>query len=232
MAQDRGIYERIISFLSIFFCFFVILMLPRLSDCKDSPYIIIDFSGPVEKTGVPLLWKLRVNAGAADTRILKEDGEPALYLRALNASFALEKKLSVCLNDYPNLSWTWKALTIPPRGDLRKRSQNDQALQLLVAFEGGKILSYVWDANAPVGTVADESIGLPLFIAVKVIVVESGTTDKGRWLEISRNLYEDYKRMFGEEPRKVRGIRVQSNSQYTGDCAEGLVKRIIFSRSE
>ena len=101
-----------------------------------------------------------------------------------------------------------------------------------MAFEGGKILSYVWDANAPVGTVADESIGLPLFITMKVIVVESGTTDKGRWLEISRNLYEDYKRMFGEEPRKVRGIRVQSNSQYTGDCAEWLVKRIIFSRSE
>ena len=62
--------------------------------------------------------------------------------------------------------------------------------------------------------------------------VKSGPADKGTWLKISRNLYADYKKMFGEEPRKVRGLRIQSNSQYTGACAEGLVKRIVFSRDE
>jgi len=221
---------NIISFLIIFFCFLAILMFPCVSECKDGPHITIDFGGRVEKSGVPLPWKLRVNAGKADTRILTEGGEPALYMRSLNASFSLERELSLSTMDYPYLNWSWKALTIPPRGDLRERSQNDQVLQLLVAFEGGKILSYVWDANAPEGTVSDESIGLPLFIKVKVIVVKSGTADIGRWLDVSRNLYEDYKKIFGEEPRKVRGIRVQSNSQYTGDCAEGVVKRIVFSK--
>ena len=233
MPRIRGINENIISSIVIFlFVFFAITILPRISEGKDAPHMTIDLGGLNEKTGVPLLWKLRVNAGSADTRILMERGEPALYLRSLNASFALERELSVSIRDYPYLNWTWKALSIPPRGDLRKKSQNDQALQLLVAFEGGKILSYVWDANAPEGTVADESVGLPLFIAVKVIVVNSGTIDKGRWMNISRNLYEDYKRMFGGDPGKVKGIRVQSNSQYTGDCAEGLVKRIVFSRDE
>jgi hypothetical protein len=230
MDPLRGSYEKITLVLIIFFCSFAVPVLPQISEGKDIPHIIIDFGGPVEKQGVPLPWKLRVNAGAADTRILMEGGEPALYLRSLNASFSLERELSVSIRDYPYLNWTWKALTIPPRGDLRKRSQNDQALQLLVAFEGGKILSYVWDANAPEGTVSEESIGLPFFITVKVIVVKSGTSDRGRWLNISRNLYEDYKNMFGEEPHRVRGIRVQSNSQYTGDCAEGLFKRIVFSR--
>jgi hypothetical protein len=232
MTPFRGVYGRIIPFLSLFLCFLAILTLPRISECKDRPHIVVDFGGSTGKTGLPLFWKLRVNAGEADTRILMEGGESALYMRSLNASFALERELSVNTGDYPYLNWTWKVLTIPPRGDLRKRSQNDQALQLLVAFEGGKILSYVWDSNAPEGTVADESIGLPLFITVKVIVVKSGPADKGTWLKISRNLYEDYKKMFGEKPRKVRGLRIQSNSQYTGACAEGLVKRIVFSRDE
>ena len=232
MTPIRGVYGRIIPILSVFLCFLAILILPRISECKDSPNIIVDLGGSTGKTGLPLLWKLRVNAGEADARISMEGGESAFYLRSLNASFALERELSVNTGDYPYLNWTWKVLTIPPRGDLRKRSQNDQALQLLVAFEGGKILSYVWDSNAPEGTVADESIGLPLFITVKVIVVKSGPADKGTWLKISRNLYEDYKKMFGEKPRKVRGLRIQSNSQYTGACAEGLVKRIVFSRDE
>jgi hypothetical protein len=214
------------------FLFLAITIFPLISECKDNPHMLIDFGVPVENGGVPLHWKLRVNAGEADTQILMEAGEPALYLRSLNASFALERELSVKIRDYPYLKWAWKALTIPPRGDLRKRSRNDQALQLLVAFEGGKILSYVWDANAPEGTVTDESIGFPLFITVKVIVVKSGTNEKGKWLSVSRNLFEDYKEIFGGDPGNIRGIRVQSNSQYTGGCAEGMVKRIVFSRHE
>ena len=47
-----------------------------------------------------------------------------------------------------------------------------RALQLLVAFEGRKILSYIWDSNAPEGTVADESIAWPVSLKVKVLTLE------------------------------------------------------------
>src|SRR5208283_3845821 len=203
----------------------MVFLLTGYVKAYDAPTLAVGFDGALEKNGLPESWELSVRAGTSDAGIVPESGRPILHIKCREASFSLERKLTVEPGDYPYISWAWKAVRLPLLGDVRKRGHNDQALQLLVAFEGGKILSYVWDTNAPEGTVADESIDLPFFITVKVIVVKSGTSDTGRWLNVSRNLYEDYKKMFGEEPRKVRGIRVQSNSQYTGDCGEGLVKR-------
>jgi hypothetical protein len=208
-----------------------ILMSPSESACKDSPSITIDFIGPAEKSGIPAPWKLRVNEGTAYAEVMTDGSGPALYLRSSNSSFSLERELVLDVIEFPYFNWTWKALTIPIRGDLRKRSHNDQVLQILVAFDGGKIMSYVWDSNAPEGTITDESIGIPLFVTVKVIVVKTGISDMGKWLTMTRNIRDDYKKIFNEEPRKLRGIRVQTNSQYTGDCAEGLVKRLVFSKS-
>ena len=56
-------------------------------------------------------------------------------------------------------------------GDVRKRGYDDQALQLLIAFENKKVLSYIWDSNAPEGVSVDESIGWPINIGIRVIVV-------------------------------------------------------------
>jgi hypothetical protein len=225
-----GLQDHIATILFAVICLLSVPMFSCASEGKNPPSVIIDFSGPVERSGVPSPWKLRINEGVANTRIVADGGESALYLRSLRASFSLERELRLSIREYPYLNWTWKALTIPARGDLRKKSQNDQVLQVLVAFEGGRVLSYVWDSNAPEGTVSDESIGIPLFIRMKVIVVKSGTLDIGKWLKMTRNIHDDYKKIFEEEPGRIKGVRVQTNSQYTGDCAEGLVKRLVFSK--
>ena len=208
----------------------VILLFPEKSMGNDSPGIVIDFRGSIINS-IPDPWKLSVVEGNAHAEILPDGGAPALYLRSVKSSFSLERQLFLNVREYPNLMWTWKALAIPPRGDLRKRSSNDQVLQILVAFDGSKVLSYVWNSNAPEGTVTDESIGFPLFITVKVMVVKTGISDRGKWLTITRNLYEDYKSIFKEEPKEVRGIRIQTNSQHTHDLSEAQVKRIVFSRA-
>ncbi len=204
---------------------------PAGSACKDGSAVIIDFTDSEGKSGIPAPWKLRVNEGTAYAEVMTDGGGPALYLRSSKSSFSLERELALDVLEFPYFNWTWKALIIPARGDLRKRSRNDQVLQILVAFEGRKIMSYVWDSNAPEGTITDESIGIPLFVTVKVLVVKTGNSDTGKWLTMTRNIHDDYRKIFNEEPRKIRGIRVQTNSQYTGDCAEGLVKSLVFSKA-
>ena len=99
---------------------------------------------------------------------------------------------------------------------------NDQGLQFFVAFEGKKILSYVWDTNAPEGTITEESVPWPVSLTIKVIVVKSGISDTGKWLTVRRNVYDDYRKFFNEEPLRVEGIRVQMNTQHTGGSAEGV----------
>lgn len=95
-------------------------------------------------------------------------------MKCKESSFSIERKAHVDSAEYPYIIWTWKALRIPAYGDVRMRDRNDQALQVIVAFENRKVISYVWDANAPEGTVSDESIGWPFNFTVKVIVVRSG----------------------------------------------------------
>jgi hypothetical protein len=191
----------------------------------------LDFSGIPAGEGVPLPWKIRLKEGKADASIASEKGGNILHLICRESSFSVERDVSLDIADSPHLSWTWKVVRAPVFGDVRKRRYNDQALQLLVAFENRKVISYVWDSNAPAGTITDESLGWPLNLKIKVIVVKSGSEDMGKWITHERNIYEDYVSLFQEEPPMLRGVRIQTNTQHTMDIAEGYMRLISFSRS-
>lgn len=206
-------------------------LLSGYAQAYEAPALAVGFDGAPGKNGIPETWKLRTRVGHADAVISPEGGRRVLHIKCIESSFSLEREFDVDADDFQFISWTWKVVRLPLSGDVRKRQRNDQALQLLVAFENGKILSYVWDSNAPEGTVADESIGWPVNLAVRVIVVKSGAADAGKWVTHTRNLHEDYRSFFNELPPRVKGVRIQSNTQYTRDIAEGFVRNIVFSRS-
>lgn len=217
----------------IFFGLFVSSLFICLSSpgAADAPPVKIGFNGPVSPEGIPSPWGLKVKDGKADANVVLENGEPVLHMKSLKSSFSLEREFRLNIKDYPYVIWTWKALTLPLRGDVRKGATNDQGLQFFVAFEGRKILSYVWDTNAPEGTVTEESIPWPVSLMIKVIVVRSGISGAGKWLTVRRNVYDDYRKFFNEEPPRIEGLRVQMNTQHTGGSAEGFFKNIIFSRA-
>ncbi|MBI5203496.1 MAG: DUF3047 domain-containing protein [Nitrospirae bacterium] len=219
--------------ISLFFIFVSSLFIICLSapGAADAPPVSLGFSGPVSPEGIPSPWELKVKKGKADAKVVLENGEPALHMKSLKSSFSLEREFRLNVKDYPYVTWAWKALTLPLRGDVRKGSTNDQGLQFFVAFEGRKILSYVWDTNAPEGTVTEESVPWPVSLTIKVIVVKSGISDTGKWLTVRRNVYDDYRKFFNEEPPRVEGIRVQMNTQHTGGSAEGFFRNIIFSKT-
>lgn len=209
----------------------MVFLLTGYAKAYDAPTLAVGFEGALEKNSLPAAWKLSVRTGKADAGIVPENNGQILHIRCRQASFSLERKMQVDPADYPYISWTWKAVRLPLLGDVRKKGHNDQALQLLVAFENRRVLSYVWDSNAPEGAVVDESIGWPVNLAIRVIVVKSGHADTGKWITLKRNISEDYRVFFNGPPPGVQGVRIQSNTQYTGDTAEGFVRDIVFSRS-
>ncbi len=190
--------------------------------------IKLDFSGPVNEDGVPGGWKLKERKGRAVFRVTEEEGSPVLYVKSERASFSFERRLNISPYTYPVIKWKWKVIKLPEGADLRQKDKNDQAAQVLVLFEGKKTISYVWDTSAPANTVTDESIGWPINIKIKVIVVRSGNKDLKKWVTIERNLLEDYRRLYGQEPGNIRGIRIQINTQHTGTTAEAAFSSIFF----
>ncbi|MGQ9645955.1 MAG: DUF3047 domain-containing protein [Thermodesulfobacteriota bacterium] len=190
--------------------------------------IEIFFEGRLDREGVPQGWILKEKTGEAEFKILKEDGETIAYFKSVASSFSLEKPLRVDPNRYPYISWRWKVLRLPLGGDVRLKGKNDQAAQLLIAFEGRKIISYIWDTSAPEGSIYDESVGWPINLKIRTITVKSGGSEINHWVSFKRNIVEDYKNLFIETPRLIKGVRVQINSQNTGTIAETLFGRIVL----
>ena len=193
--------------------------------------LLIGFDGPARDNDLPQQpWTIRIRTGKAGATVTSDGERRVLHLKCLKSSFAVERSLSVIPSEYPLVSWEWKAVKLPASGDLREKSRNDQAMQMMFVFEGNRVISYVWDSNAPEGTISDESIGWPFNLQVKVLVVKSGHGGIDSWLTTTRNIYEDYRAFFQEEPRRLVGLRVQTNTQYTKDSAEGFVGKIAFSQ--
>lgn len=208
---------------------FSIIVFSFVCEGSDKPAVVIGFDGKPDADGVPEGWELKVKSGDAIFKILDENNEKIIWLKSIDSSFSFQRSVSLVPKEYPYLAWTWKAVKLPDRGDFRKSKTNDQALQVFVAFKGGDSLSYVWDSTAPEGSFGEESVGWPININIKVVVVKSGSSQTGQWITISRNIYDDYKKFFGKEPPDIKGVRVQTNSQHTGTVGEGYFNKMVFS---
>jgi len=121
---------------------------------------------------------------------------------------------------------------LPKEGDFRQGGTDDQAAQLYVTFPRfpsavrSRIIGYVWDTTAPEGTIApSEKSSL-----VTYVVVRTGTKDLNRWVTETRNVYEDYKRIYREEPGELGGVSVAIDSNDTRSSAESYVGAILFRR--
>jgi hypothetical protein len=204
---------------------YLVLICAPLVQAGDS-MVIADFSGPVGASGVPAGWELKEKSGKADFAVVKDGDLSAGRFRSANTSFSLQKEVKVDLKQYPLLTWKWKVVKLPAGGDFRKSKTDDQAAQLFVAFSKFKAIVYIWDTTAPAGLMQDTS-PVP-FMTVKVVVLRSGPAELGKWVVETRNVYDDYKKLYGSEPPAVNGIRLQINSQHTGSSAESYFADVVF----
>ena len=174
---------------------------------------------------LPSDWQITMNHGKPEISVCKET-ESCLHLRSVKSSFALEHSVDVDPAQLPFLTWHWKVAQLPGGGDFRRASTDDQAAQLLVAFSDKRILTYIWDSSAPKGTMQNAS-NIPL-VRIFAVVCESGAAEANRWVAESRNLAADYERAYGRIAPRVKGLRLQINSQHTGTTAESYFGEVAF----
>jgi len=182
----------------------------------------------IGKQGVPDGWKGQSwGTPKYDFTVKREDESNVLHLRSQGDSSTITKQIKVDVRQTPILEWRWKILTLPEGGDLRNKGTNDQAIQIYVTFPRfpspirSRFVGYIWDSSAPEGTVVKGQL-------VTYIVVRSGKRDMGKWFTESRNVYEDYKNVFGEEPGELDSISITIDSDDTNSTAESFVGNISF----
>jgi hypothetical protein len=65
-----------------------------------------------------------------------------------------------------------------------------------------------------------------------VLVVESGTADLNQWRSERRNIFEDYRRAFGEDPPMITGVAIMTDSDNTGESATAWYGDIVFKQAK
>ncbi len=189
--------------------------------------LVFDFAGPPAKGGLPAPWTLErwspvVPLGdfVAEAKVITAAGRSVLHLRSADSGFLVGRKTRQDMTHWRRARWTWKAEVLPRGGDFRQRSTNDQALQLLFGFEGGRVLGYLWDNASPQGA---SGSGLSWREDVRVIVLRSAAAPLGQWQTEERDLHADFRRLFGEAPPALLGLAIQTNSQHTDSTAAGAI---------
>jgi hypothetical protein len=189
---------------------------------------------PQNQRGVPDGWQ-KQNWGSPkyDFTIVSEGGERAIRLRSNNDSSTITKEFKVDVRQYPILQWRWKVVTLPKGGDARRKESDDEAAQLYVTFPRfpsavrSRIIGYIWDTTAPAGSIfPSQKVG-----NVSFVVIRSGEGELNRWLTETRNVLEDFTRIYGESPREdVGAFSISINSQNTGTSAEAFWGGILFTQ--
>jgi hypothetical protein len=180
---------------------------------------------PTDKT-LPTPWSVKVKDGLPDVQMRTIDAIPSVCLSSRNSSFSIQRVARIQATHAARVRWTWRADRLPSRGDLRVGDTDDQAAQLFIAFANRNVVTYVWDSNAPAGTVT--TTWIPFVIRIKTMVVESGTAQLGKWLSMERNLRHDYEALYKEPMPPVSALRYQINSQHTNSAADSCISTVDF----
>jgi Protein of unknown function (DUF3047) len=169
-----------------------------------------------------------------DMTIEENDGQRVVHLRSKIESSTVSKDIKgkIDLKETPILEWSWKAVTLPRGADSRKKNTDDQAAQLYVTWPRfpqavrSQIIGYIWDTSAPAGSfVKSQKTGM-----VTYVVVRSGPADLGKWLTERRNVADDYRKIYGEQPDGPGAISIAIDSDDTSSSAESFFGRILFKK--
>src|SRR5215467_7819014 len=141
----------------------------------------------VGSSGVPAGWDKYETFGGRpryDFTVVSEDGVRGLCVKSRDDHSTIAKEVHVDLRATPVLEWSWKVVTLPKGGDVRRRETSDLTGHVFVtwprmpALLRTRIIGYVWDATAPAGAVVgSRKTGLVTFF-----VIRSGPADLGRWI--------------------------------------------------
>ena len=177
------------------------------------------------------------------------ESDPGVVLegRADGSASGFYRRIHIDPARHPVIEWRWRVLQTPASLDPRVPARDDSPARVIVAFHGdatrldigerftlrlykaltGEKMPYAiimcsWANDAPVGTITPS---IPTG-KIQTIVVESGGV--GEWHELRRNVLEDYRRAFGEEPWDIVAVGVMTDARNTHEIASAQFGDISF----
>lgn len=222
-------------------------------DAVRLPYVA-SFSDAAPGADLPRgwqTWTLSKFKKPTQYQLVDYSGRTVIKASAQASASGLVHPIEVDARTYPLLSWRWKVSELIRGADNTMKHAEDSPVRVVVSFDGDldrlplgdrmffdnmrlltgqqlpyATLMYIWENRAPRGSVIPN-----LHTSrVKMVVAESGRDKVGDWQEVTRNVYEDYRRAFGEEPGRITAIGIMTDTDNTGEHAHAWYGDIVFHR--
>lgn len=184
------------------------------------------------------------------TRHEREDG--AIVIKAVSEKSAsgLFVPIKADPEEFRYIRWEWKIESVLEDGDLTKKSGDDYPARIYITFDYDssdlgfrdrvryrairtfssfdvplRSLNYIWANKAEKGTIAES----PYTDWVRLVAVQSGNEFAQEWKVETRDILEDYRKAFNEEPPKINGLSIMTDSDDTESNAKAYYGKIILS---
>ena len=176
-------------------------------------------------------WSEKSFKGKTEYRVVDDEGLKVLQAKSRGAASGLVFETEYNPQDYPVLSWRWKVANTIVKGDSRTKAGDDYAARVYVVFPHWffpktRTLNYIWANRLP-----KEAFQANAFLGNAVMIaVESGVEHVGEWRSERRNIIDDYRRAFGEEPPAIGAIAIMTDTDNTGESAIAWYGDIVAGR--
>jgi len=182
-------------------------------------------------------------------RLVESDGTVVIQADSAEGGSGLFRKIHFDPRRYPVMEFRWRVPRDSARGGADGPSRASPPVRVSLAFDGdpGKLdfedraklrlarsltvnglpyasLLYVWMNNYP----AEAIYPSPHTERVRHVVVESGDKRADQWIAFRRNILEDYRRAFGEEPGGVVAVGMMTDYGDNGAPRRAFYGDITF----
>ena len=172
-----------------------------------------------------------------------DDGVVVLKASSRSSASLMGIRVDFDPRAFPILSWRWKVNQGIPGAETQNRAHEDAPARLMISFSGdgrklGALdraaaavaesisgqplpyaeLMYIWGGKVAVDSITTSS----LTSRIRMLAVAADEQGIGRWQSYTRNLVEDYRRAFGEDPGRITAIQLLTDTDNTGGIAEAL----------
>lgn len=164
------------------------------------------------------------------------DGRSTMAVTAVSSASMLRKQVRVEPQDLGQLRFSWRVPALIAASDMAMRDTDDAPVRVVLAFDGDRsnfstknamlsemarmltgeempyaTLMYVWCPTRQPGSV----IHNPRTDRIRKLVVESGASRLGQWVDYAQDIRADFIRAYGEEPGALIAVGIMTDTDNT-----------------
>lgn len=179
-------------------------------------------------------WKDKVFSDTTSYRLIDLEGKRVLAADSRNSASGLMKKVRVDIREYPYLNWSWR---IENRMDIENekiKQGDDYAARIYVVIDGGiliwrtRAVNYVWASAASKGETWENAFAGKNAL---MMALRSRQDKTSTWYSEKRNVYEDLRRLFGQDFHFIDAIALMTDTDNSHGQARAFYGDIFFSKN-